>query len=156
LSSHPEWRTALSGLASAFHASVFVGTMDSIPTEAGAVERFNAGAFFDSTGAEVAPNYHKRHLVPLFERMPSVIPFIPAAVAGVDYTAGTGGSVYHSSAGRFGVLICFESSFEQLSREYRASVDFLVNISNDAWLAGTGGPEQHAAHLVMRAIEDRV
>ncbi|MEP6475165.1 MAG: apolipoprotein N-acyltransferase, partial [Gemmatimonadota bacterium] len=32
----------------------------------------------------------------------------------------------------------------------------LVNITNDAWYGTTTAPGQHAAHLVMRAIETRV
>jgi apolipoprotein N-acyltransferase len=65
--------------------------------------------------------------------------------------------VYPSTLGRFGVVICYESAFEGLTREYRRSgADFLVNITNDAWYGRTAGPYQHAAHLVMRAIETRM
>src|SRR5205807_1323944 len=59
--------------------------------------------------------------------------------------------------GRFGVIICYESIFEDLTRGYRrAGADFLVNITNDGWYGRTAGPYQHAAHLVMRAIETRM
>ena len=64
--------------------------------------------------------------------------------------------LYPSSLGRFGVVICYESAFEDLARRYRAAgADFLVNITNDAWYGRTAGPYQHATHLVMRAIETR-
>ena len=44
-----------------------------------------------------------------------------------------------------------------LARDYRRNgADFLVNITNDAWFEGTSTPYQHASHLVMRAIENRV
>jgi apolipoprotein N-acyltransferase len=59
--------------------------------------------------------------------------------------------------GKFGVLICYESAFEGESRDYRKrGADFLVNITNDAWFGHSSAPYQHAAHLVMRAIENRV
>jgi apolipoprotein N-acyltransferase len=65
--------------------------------------------------------------------------------------------VYPSTLGRFGVVICYESAFEGLSRGYRRSgAEFLVNITNDAWYGRTAGPYQHATHLVMRAIETRM
>ena len=64
--------------------------------------------------------------------------------------------MYETPVGRFGVFICYESAFEDLPREYRArGADFLVNITNDAWFGRTSAPYQHAAHLVMRAIETR-
>src|SRR5256886_13606715 len=60
-------------------------------------------------------------------------------------------------SGRFGVMICYESAFEDLARGYRRrGAEFLVNITNDAWYGRTAGPYQHAAHLVMRAIETRM
>src|SRR5204862_8039977 len=65
--------------------------------------------------------------------------------------------LYPSFLGRFGVVICYESAFEDLARRYRAAgADFLVNITNDAWYGRTAGPYQHATHLVMRAIETRM
>src|SRR5207253_2785902 len=64
--------------------------------------------------------------------------------------------LYPSPLGRFGVVICYESAFDDLARRYRAAgADFLVNITNDAWYGRTAGPYQHATHLVMRAIETR-
>src|SRR5207245_10704634 len=65
--------------------------------------------------------------------------------------------VYGTGIGRFGVLICYESAFEDLPRGYRrAGADFLVNITNDAWFGRSAGPYQHASHLVLRAIETRL
>jgi apolipoprotein N-acyltransferase len=59
--------------------------------------------------------------------------------------------------GRFGVVVCYESAFEDLSRRYRAQgAGFLVNITNDAWFGRSSAPRQHLAHLTMRAIETRM
>jgi apolipoprotein N-acyltransferase len=65
--------------------------------------------------------------------------------------------VYEAAIGGFGVVICYESAFEDLPRRYRrAGADFLVNITNDAWFGRTSAPAQHASHLVLRAIETRM
>jgi apolipoprotein N-acyltransferase len=65
--------------------------------------------------------------------------------------------VYESPIGRFGVIICYESAFEDLPRKYRAhGANFFVNITNDAWFGRTTAPRQHASHLVLRAIETRM
>jgi len=65
--------------------------------------------------------------------------------------------------GEYGVLICYESIFAPHAREFRQrGVDFLVNMTNDAWYgrepwyARTAALWQHPAHMVMRAIENRV
>ena len=66
---------------------------------------------------------------------------------------------------KFGVLICYESIFPKHSRLLRKEgADILVNITNDSWLqSGWNGVPyrtlafwQHPAHLIMRAIENRV
>jgi apolipoprotein N-acyltransferase len=55
------------------------------------------------------------------------------------------------------VLICYESAFEDLPRDYRRlGANYLVNITNDAWFGETNAPYQHASHLVLRAIETRM
>jgi apolipoprotein N-acyltransferase len=107
--------------------------------------------------------YHKRYLVPITERVPIAGPrWIRSRFFG-GFTPGTALPVYElrkrgsDRVLRFGALICFESAFENLARGYRrGGAEFLVNITNDAWFGRTFGPYQHAAHVVMRAIENRV
>jgi apolipoprotein N-acyltransferase len=109
------------------------------------------------------PVYHKRYLVPITERVPIAGPrWIRSRFFG-GFTPGTALPVYElrkrgsDRVLRFGALICFESAFENLARGYRrGGAEFLVNITNDAWFGRTFGPYQHAAHVVMRAIENRV
>jgi apolipoprotein N-acyltransferase len=65
--------------------------------------------------------------------------------------------LFPTSLGRAGVVVCYESAFEDLARRYRgAGADFLVNITNDAWFGRTAAPYQHESHLVLRAIETRM
>ncbi len=56
--------------------------------------------------------------------------------------------------GPVGVAICFESIFPDVTRTLvRNGAQVLAVITNDAWLDGTAGPSQHAAHAVLRAVE---
>ena len=58
---------------------------------------------------------------------------------------------------RFGVLICYEDVFPELAR--RAALlgaDFLVNLSSEAWFAGSAEIPQHFQISRFRAIETRL
>ena len=55
-----------------------------------------------------------------------------------------------------GVLICFESIFPELAREWTVSgANLLVNITNDAWFGRSSAPWQHLSMSVFRAVENR-
>jgi apolipoprotein N-acyltransferase len=63
----------------------------------------------------------------------------------------------------YGVLVCYESTYPEGSRAFRREgADVLLNITNDAWYgreplyARTTALWQHPAHMVMRAIENRM
>jgi len=77
------------------------------------------------------------------------------------YSRGRPGTVLRSGEIVLGPLICYESIFGALARaERKAGADLLVNISSDVWFGSEGLSSvflhQHAAHLVMRAVENRV
>ncbi len=100
--------------------------------------------------------YRKRRLVPLVEWWPSDASAAGGSTAVAPVVAlRDGGRV-------LGPLVCWEAIFPEAARDARlAGADLLVNVSNDAWFGASGGlgragREQHAAHLVMRAIEHRV
>jgi len=53
-------------------------------------------------------------------------------------------------------MICHESVYPQLARRFHLEgASLLVNITNDAWFGHSFAPYQHAAFLVMRAIENQ-
>ncbi len=108
----------------------------------------------------LSERYDKVHLVPFSERFPfqHVIPFISRIDFGQsDFTPGEEYVVYHTEAGKFGVLICFESLFPEISREFvLGGADFLLNITNDAWFGKSQAPLQHASMAVFRAVEHRI
>ena len=119
---------------------------------------YNSAFLFDATGDRTShPVYHKRYLVPLVERVPFVNPrWFDLRWFGGFSTGGLG-ELYEVGIGRFGIMVCYESAFENLSRNYRRrGADFLVNVTNDDWFGQTTAPFQHAAHLVLRAIENRI
>jgi apolipoprotein N-acyltransferase len=154
----PDWMSRIVDFARLSNTSMVIGALDfdSRPDSTGI--RYNSSFVVDSAGRfEDYPVYRKQYLVPITER----VPFLHGWTLGIRWFgslgAGEGGAVYELSMGSFGIVICYESAFENLAREYRANgADFLVNITNDAWFGRTTTPYQHASHLVMRAIENRI
>ncbi len=56
----------------------------------------------------------------------------------------------------YAVLICFESTFPEFSREaILKGANFLVGITNDTWFGSSVGIEMHARIFLTRAIENR-
>jgi apolipoprotein N-acyltransferase len=148
----------VAALARGARVPLLVGAVEYVGHPDCSYDYYNAAFFYDSAGDRLAqPSYRKHDLVPITER----VPFLPPRwFGGVNwfggFSRGDRTPVYRFAQGGFGVLICYESIFEDLSRRYRREgADFLVNITNDGWFGTTVGPYQHAAHLVMRAIETR-
>jgi apolipoprotein N-acyltransferase len=156
---HPQWETWIGDSVRRGRIPVLVGGLDARWRSEGFWDYFNAAFLFDSTGSDrSAPAYHKTYLVPITERVPFLNPRMFGALKWFGgFGHGDRFPVYRIAEGSFGVVICYESAFEDLARRYRRDgADFLVNITNDAWFGRTAGPYQHAAHLVMRAIETRM
>jgi apolipoprotein N-acyltransferase len=157
---NPAYERRIGALAREGSVPLFVGGVHLERTGAGPqdYEHWNAGFAYDTAGSRDAyPVYHKRYLVPITERVPFVNPrWFKLRFFG-GFAVGEPGTVYDLGPGRFGVIICYESAFEDLPRRYRAlGADYVANITNDAWFGETAAPRQHLAHLVMRAIENRV
>lgn len=179
-----EWEAWVRGLARERRTAFLVGGLDYVPRGPRQFDYFNAAFLYGSEG-ELRGTYYKHHLVPVVERVPFV-PLEWIRTWRQSWTAGEGGGlrrllgeflayfggfgrgeaapVLAASQARFGVLICYESIFAPLSRRYRREgADFLANITNDAWFgrdepwwSRTAALHQHPAHMVMRAVENRV
>ena len=155
---HPAWQPRIEAQAREEHTPLVVGGVDARRVSDG-WEYFNAAFVYEADGRpSPEPPYHKNYLVPIVERVPFVNPRWFSSLRWFGgATPGKPGPVYTLPFGRFGILICYESAFESLSRRYRRlGADFLLNITNDDWFGRTSAPYQHAAHLVMRAIETRI
>jgi apolipoprotein N-acyltransferase len=154
----PAWGQRLEEHAREARVPLVIGGIDVRPYSDGSPEYFNAAFVYDTAGRRNPVPYHKQYLVPIVERVPFVNPrWFSSLLWFGAFGEGGPGAVYQVPIGRFGILICYESAFEDLSRRYRREgADFVVNITNDAWFGNSAAPYQHAAHLVMRAIENRV
>ena len=154
---HPEWDEAVARTARENRLPILTGGLDVELLDHRLHAYYNAAFFYDSTGTRDSSAYRKHYLVPVVER----VPFIPPKWIKLQWFGGFGKGqdlpVYGRPGARFGVLICYESAFEDLPRAYRrAGADFLVNITNDAWFGRTSAPYQHESMLRMRAIEARM
>ena len=128
----------------------------------GAVSRFerkyfNSAIFVDKSGRPISV-YNKLHLVPFGEYVPlkNIFPFLETIAPIGDIERGRDYTIFKQPAD-FGVLICFEDLFPELSRQLvKRGAKFLVNITNDAWYKEGSAPFQHLAASVFRAVENRV
>lgn len=156
---NPHWADSLRSAVGPSGVPILFGFLDStLPLPTG-FEYYNAAALTDAQGnLSTQPPYRKAFLVPIVERVPFVN---PAWFARFNYFGSFGRGVdpvpFTLPFGKVGVLICYESIFPQLSRQYRRDgVALLVNITNDAWFGRSTAPYQHFAHLPIRAIENRL
>ncbi len=120
---------------------------------------YNSAFLIDSEG-RITARYDKVHLVPFGEYVPlkGLLFFVDKLAEGVgDFSPGEGFNPLKAGNTSFGVMICYEVIFPEISAEFlRKGADFLVNITNDGWFGRTWGPYQHFAISVMRAVEGRV
>jgi len=127
-------------------------------------ERWRNGAFLvdPATGVQY-PGYAKRKLVPFGEYIPlrPVLGWLEKFVPiGGDFVPGNSVLPIQVPAGGatvpVGVLICYEDVFPALARENTlAGAEVLGVLTNNAWYGEGGAAYQHAAHSVLRAVENR-
>jgi len=156
---YPEWLDSLRSAVALHPTPMVVGFMDSSDPRKTPFDYYNAALLTDPRGnVSPQPPYRKHFLVPIVERVPFVN---PDWFRGVNYFGGFGRGTtedpFHLDFGTVGILICYESIFPQLSREYALQgTSVLLNITNDAWFQRSSAPYQHFAHLSLRAIENRL
>ena len=113
---------------------------------------FNSAVLVGPDGHKTA-EYDKIFLLPFGEAVPG--PFeglVPAFVGTFAY--GSKYSLVPVGDAKAGVMICFESHFGQLSREYvRNGADVIIEMTNDGYLGPTPVLRQHLANAVFRAVE---
>ncbi len=115
---------------------------------------FNSAVMINAQGAKIG-QYDKIHLVPFgeFAPVPSPIkPFIPTLVG--SFQPGENYNLFPVGDAQAGVMICYESHFPSLSREFaKRGADVLIEMTNDGYLGDTGVLRQHLAGAIFRAIE---
>ncbi len=123
----------------------------------------NAACVVDPAAGVQYPVYAKRHLVPFGEYIPLrplfgwLEKFVPI---GGDFIPGDSARPLPLNFGvtrvPVGVLICYEDLFPGLARaSTRAGAEMLAVLTNNAWYGEGGAAYQHAAHSVLRAVENR-
>jgi apolipoprotein N-acyltransferase len=74
-----------------------------------------------------------------------------------DMRPGSGFPLWEVAGARFGLQICFEGIFPEISREIaRKGADFTVNISNDGWFRDSAELDQMLVMARFRAVESRI
>ncbi len=129
-----------------------------IDVKAKLVHYYNSSLLLVPDG-NFAGKYHKTHLVPFGEYIPlrKFLPFLAPLVEAVgDFSVGTIEQPLAWQQAKAGVLICFESVFPELSRQWvLAGANMLVNLTNDAWYGKSSAPHHSLAMAVLRAVESR-
>jgi apolipoprotein N-acyltransferase len=123
------------------------------------INYFNS-AFLVSPEKKILGRYDKFHLVPFGEYAPlaGVLGFTRDIIGAIgDFTPGAGPHNLTLPWGKFGMLICYEAIFPDLTRRFvDRGAQFLVNITNDAWFGRTSAPYQHLSMATLRAVENHV
>lgn len=113
---------------------------------------FNSAVMVGADGGKLA-QYDKIYLVPFGESVPVPLKNIVPALVG-SFSYGEEYDLLPFGEAKAGVMICFESHFGNLSREFaRNGADVLVEMTNDGYLGETPVLRQHLANAVFRAVE---
>ncbi len=128
------------------------------PPEKENILSYNSAYLLTGDG-EVAGRYDKQHLVPFGEYVPfsDFLPLPGPLVENIgSFSSGQPISPLSCQGAEIGVLICFESIFPKLARDWTSrGANLLVNITNDAWFGRSSAPWQHLSMAVFRALENR-
>ena len=115
---------------------------------------FNSAVMVAPSAGEVA-QYDKIYLLPFGEAVPSPFASVMPAFVG-SFAYGSEYDLLPIGDAKAGIMICFESHFGQLGREYvDRGADVLIEMTNDGYLGPTPVLRQHLANAVFRAVETR-
>jgi len=115
---------------------------------------YNSAVMINPQGEKIG-QYDKIHLVPFGETVPLPEPIarvVPTMVG--NFEIGESYNLFPLGDAKGGVMICFESHFSSLAREFvREGADVLIEMTNDGYLGDTPILRQHLANAVFRAVE---
>ena len=118
----------------------------------------NSAILVDRNGA-IGPSYDKRHLLWFGETVPlaDTFPVLRKVFArGTGLAPGSESVAFRSGPIVAAVLNCYEDTLPQAGREAMGPrPNLLVNVTNDAWFAGSAEGELHLRLAVLRSIEAR-
>ncbi len=155
---YPSWRDSVMSSVIESPTPLLIGMLDWVTVDSAKYKYYNAAAMTTPYGWLMEKTYRKYFLVPIVERVPFVNPdwFKRLDYFG-GYSRGEDNIPFPYHFGGVGVMICYESIFPQLARAYaQQDAKVLANITNDAWFQRSTAPHQHFAHVILRAIENRL
>jgi apolipoprotein N-acyltransferase len=119
----------------------------------------NAATVIDTNG-KIGNIYIKIRLAPFGETIPfeNLLPFLSKIdVQGGHHYRGKEYVVYNEAPVPLSFLICYESIFPLLTRNFvHRGARLLCNVTNDVWFGEAEGPKQHAEMAVLRSVENGV
>ena len=116
-------------------------------------------AFLATGDGSLSPPYDKRHLLWFGETVPFAdsFPWLRKVFSkGTGLEPGRESVAFVTGPIRASVLNCYEDTLPQAGREAMEVLpNLLVNVTNDAWFAGSAEGELHLRLAVLRAVETR-
>ncbi len=108
-------------------------------------------SLFTISNKGIVNYYDKYHLVPVGE----YLPFTSKSVVGnYGFAKGDGYKVLSVENVKFLPLICYEVGFLGKKEKYE-NINFIINITNDAWYGKTTQPYHHLALSAIHAISSK-
>jgi apolipoprotein N-acyltransferase len=103
-------------------------------------------------------HYDKQYLLPFMEYFPLRLDLVRRQFGRArEFSPGTATPPLPTRAGDAGVLICNEALLPQFATTRIADgASYLINPSNDSWVADAGFAEQQFDIVALRAVEQRV
>ncbi len=119
---------------------------------------FNSVMAINGEG-EVIAAYDKQHLVPVGEFLPfksffaqfGLTQFVPGLAGWTHGT--TPRLMMPEGSPAFLALVCYEAIFSGDLGANAEQAEYILNVTNDGWFAGSIGPAQHFHHARLRAVE---
>lgn len=151
--------TQVQSLCDELNTPLLIGTNDYLSVPPDRLDYYNSAFLFTPHGG-YPQVYNKIHLVPFSEKVPYEEKHHLSKkiqLGQSDFSSGKELTIFKIPRGKFATLICFESVYPELVRDFvNRGAEFLVNITNDGWFGKTHGPYQHARIAIFRAIENRI
>ncbi len=122
--------------------------------------RYYNSAILLGKDGKIKGRYDKIHLVPFGEFLPlrPILGWLNRYIGLEDFSSGTKYTLFSidHSAHKFGVLICFEDTLNDLWRNFtKAGGEFFMNMTNDAWFMDTKAPFIHLQGAVLECVANK-
>ena len=118
---------------------------------------YNSVYMIDGKTKQIVSYYDKIKLVPFGEYIPfsSYLPFISSFVGLSNLQRGEKQTIFIGEKEKFAIIICFEAIFSNGMLSYK-NIDWLLNITNEAWFNHSIELDQINSLLRLRSIEGGV